>query len=106
LDFFVWRGQELIWQDLGLRNGLYAGSPTWRVRLRPVDADRNGPDRGAWLVVERTVVDLRSVLASRPDLPFVEVEVQVDRGDGYSASVFCWLARDSRRVVEVRRERN
>jgi hypothetical protein len=58
LDFFVWRGQELIWQDLGLRNGLYAGSPTWRVRLRPVDADRNGPDRGDQATMLGTRIEL------------------------------------------------
>ena len=38
--------------------------------------------------------------------PDVEVEVQVDRGDGFGPSVRCYVAAASGRVVEVQRDRD
>ena len=37
--------------------------------------------------------------------PFVELEVQVDRGQGFGPGVHCYLSRQSGRVVEVQRDR-
>jgi hypothetical protein len=90
----------VFFQDLGLRHDLYEGEPRYRARVRGVDADRNG-DSTEWMDLERTGVTLGS-----HDTPFIEIEVQVDRGDGFGPSVKCYVATGSRRVIEVRRERS
>jgi hypothetical protein len=102
LDFFVVRADRLFFQDLGLRHDLYEGEPRYRARVRGVDADRDG-EHAAWADLDDTSVALD--LAGRP-APFVEVEVQVDRGDGFGPSVRCYVAAASGRVVEVQRDRD
>jgi hypothetical protein len=100
LEFFVLRGDHLVWQDLGLRHGLYEGTPRYRVRVRGVDAEREG-GKVAW--VESNDRQTALELETRSD-PFLEIELQVDRGDGFGPSVRCYVAVRTRRVVEVRRE--
>jgi hypothetical protein len=102
LDFFVVRADRLFFQDLALRHDLYDGEPRYRARVRGVDADRKGDD-AAWSDLEGTSVGLD--LAGRSE-PFVEIEVRVDRGDGFGPGVKCYVATASRRVVEVRRDRD
>lgn len=101
LDFFAVRGREIVWQDLGLRGGIYVGTPRYRARLRTVDADRAGAE-GDWIELGRTAI---AYDGSVPPGSFVELEVQVDRGAGFSPSVRCYVAPQSGRVVEVRRDR-
>ena len=100
LDFFVVRGDELVWQDLGLRNGLHENS-RYRARVRGVGADREGDD-APWQSIAGTAVRLDSVGGASA---FLEIETQVDRGEGFGPSVRCYVARASGRVVEVRRDR-
>jgi hypothetical protein len=100
LDFFVVRGGLVIFQDLALRHELYEGAPRYRAKVRGVDANREG-DGTEWIELDRTMVEL-----GEHDTPFIEVEVQVDRGDGFGPSVTCYVATSSRRVVEMRRDRS
>jgi hypothetical protein len=102
LDFFVTRGDILVWQDLGLRHPIYDGEPRYQVRVRGVSADREGA-AGEWADTDRR--EVRLGLAGQSE-PFVEVEVRVDRGEGFGPSVFCYVAVVSGRVVEVRRDRS
>ncbi|RKZ13097.1 hypothetical protein DRQ53_07775 [bacterium] len=107
MDFFIVRGKEVVWQDLGLRNSVYEGASAYRVRLRAVDAEREGNDAD-WTTVNRTAV--RTDISSISDEPvgthpFVELTVQVDRGDSFGPSVRCYVSRVSGRVVEVQRDR-
>lgn len=100
LDFFVVRAGQVFFQDLALRHDLYDGEPRYRAKVRGVDAGRDGEDT-AWVDLERTRIELGEY-----DTPFIEVEVQVDRGDGFGPSVNCYIATTSWRVVEVRRDRS
>jgi hypothetical protein len=100
LDFFVVRGDIMVFQDLALRHELYEGVPRYRAKVRGVDPDRNG-DEAEWIDLDRTSLELGTHETS-----FIEVELQVDRGDGYGPSVKCYVATASRRVVEVRRDRS
>jgi hypothetical protein len=100
LDFFVVRAGQVFFQDLAQRHGLYEGTPRYRARVRGVDADRAGEH------FECVYLDQTRVEIGAHDTPFVEVEVQVDRGDGFGSSVRCYIATTSQRVVEVRRDRS
>lgn len=104
LDFFVVRGPNLFWQDLGLRNEVYPRTARYRARVRAVDAGRDGP-AAEWIELGTTSVAL-DVQRATDQWPFLEVEVQVDRGEGFGPGVRCYVARASRRVVEVQRDRD
>lgn len=107
LDFFVLRRGEVVWQDLGATRGIYPGAPSYRARASAVDADRQG-ERPEWTESASTAVSIRTPAVEAVPVashPFVEVEVQVDRGSGFGPSVRCYVARGSGRVVEVRRDR-
>ncbi|NNK47993.1 MAG: hypothetical protein HKP01_03900, partial [Gemmatimonadetes bacterium] len=100
LDYFVVRAGQVFFQDLGLRHGLYEGEPRYRARVRGVDAERTG-EKADWIELDRTSVELGG-----HDEPFVEVEVQVDRGGGFGPSVKCSIVTTSQRVVEIQRDRS
>lgn len=108
LDFFVLDAGELRFRDLGHERGLYAGStPRYRARVAACDARREVFVDAGWESLEHCQLPLdRSSVhdASLVRFPFVRVEVQVDRGQGWSPSVCAFLARRSGRVVEVQRE--
>jgi len=107
LDFFIQRGNEIVWQDLGTSRGIYEGTPSYRAKIRSIDAGRDGDDV-AWIELGSTSISVEqeSVTALPASThPFVELEVQVDRGQGFGPSVYCYLSRVSGRVVEVERDR-
>jgi len=114
LDFFVHENGTLRYRDLGHERGIYVrtgtgGTPRYRARVVAVDAEREPAGDVEWVESEHTVVSLDTAGvrdASIGAYPFVEVEVQVDRGEGWSASIRSWIARRSGRVVEVHREKN
>jgi len=112
LDFFRHHDGEVTYRDLGHERGIYErtgllGTPRYRARVHAVDAQREAWRRTDWIESKTTLVsfdtpDVRD--ASMTNYPFVHVEVQVDRGDGWSRSIHAWIARRSGRVVEVERE--
>ena len=109
LDFFIQRGHEIVWQDLGASRGIYESTPVYRAKIRSVDADRDGADDVAWIEIASTSISLEqeSVTAKSVSThPFVELEVEVDRGQGFGPGVYCYLSRVSGRVVEVHRDRH
>ena len=107
LDFFIQRGHRIVWQDLGASRGIYAGTPRYRARVRSVDADRGGEGDAAWIEIGTTSISLdQASVTALPasSHPFVELEVQVDRGRGFGPSVYCFLSRASGHTVEVLRD--
>jgi hypothetical protein len=110
LDFFVLRGERLVFRDLGVDYAVYPGTRArYRARAAAVAADRK-PDGGGWSQwVKLTLPELAlpggAVAASleRSQRPFLAVEVQVDRGSGWSDGVTAYVARGSARVVAVDR---
>ena len=114
LDFFVHDDGVVRYRDLGHERGIYvrtgtSGTPRYRARVVAVDAEREAWREVDWIESERTEVSLGTPAvrdASIDTHPFVEIEVQVDRGEGWSASVRCWVAGRSDRVVEVNRDVN
>ena len=112
LDFFVLRDGVVHYRDLGHERGIYArtgtsATPRYRHRVVAVDAERRAWRDVDWTSSDSTVVSLDAPAvhdAAVSERPFVHVEVQVDRGDGWSESIHCYVARRSGRVVEVHRE--
>jgi hypothetical protein len=114
LDYFTTRqvaGGGIAYRDLGEEFGVYPGTtPRYRARYAVVDSDRNAARRSEWVETGETVLDpddpeRRAALASAPpdDRPFLEIELQVDRGNGWSGSVRVYIARASGRIVAVDR---
>ena len=109
LDFFRWDGGSLEFQDLGVSRGLFdAGASYYRIRVASVDASGKAGSRSDWqrLAGRRVTPAESDVLAeglTRDSLarPFLEFECQVNRGDGWSDSVFVWVARASGRIIQV-----
>ncbi|MDH3197714.1 MAG: hypothetical protein OEO21_05685 [Candidatus Krumholzibacteria bacterium] len=105
LDFFVVRGERLVFRDLGADYAVYPGThPRYRARAAAAAADRK-PDRSGWSEwVELAVTELALTASlERSQHPFLAVEVQVDRGSGWSEGVTAYVARGSARVVAVDR---
>jgi hypothetical protein len=99
VDFFRNEGDRLVGTDLGVERGIWtAGQTRYRVRARPVDAERRPLSDAEWQVRGEP---------SAPILPgeggFLAYEFQVDRGEGWSRSVTAYWARGSRTVVAVDR---
>lgn len=116
LDFFRWDGSEVVFHDLGAERGLWeAAESRYRVRAAIVNAERKMVARGEWRALERLAVDLGGAavadVASAAAAPsgspdyatFLALELQVDRGDGWSDPVVVYLARESGRIVAVER---
>ena len=112
LDFFRHVDGRVVYRDLGHERGIYLrtgtlGAPRYRSRVHAVDAERD-----AWREVDWVTSDVTEVALDAPAVrdapvdayPFVHVAVQVDRGEGWSESIHCWIARRSGRVVGVERE--
>jgi hypothetical protein len=111
LDFFVPRGDALMFHDLGVERGLYPGpKPSYRVRCAVVDADRNAARWTEWSDLQGTALPLASGAAaealrgaSETARPFLAMEFQVKRDAGWSRSVHVYASRVSGRVVAVER---
>jgi hypothetical protein len=107
LDFFRLEAQSLTFNDLGQEYDLYRGVKTrYRFRLRIVDEDGHAPRSPAWFEQETSQIDLLALGIVPHSLEgdrFLELEVQVDRGQGWSDSAKAWFACGSGRLVRVRR---
>lgn len=107
LDHFVVRDDAVAYTDLGVAYGIFPAEGTrYRYRCTAVDADRKARDRRPdWTPSEDTRVPTVGDAWTQDDAahPFVEVEVQVDRGGGWSTGVRAYVARASGRLVAVDR---
>jgi len=113
VDFFHVEGRAIRFEDLGERYGVYPGThPRYRVRCTAVNEDRS-VDKGSvteWVTLDGTELSLRSgpvgdVLSASDAAryPFLSMECQVNRGEGWSPSVTAYMARRSGRIVAVDR---
>jgi len=110
LDFFRLEGETLRFRDLGVERGIYEEEGArYRYRVSAVDENRRRGGRTRWAAAGGKGADLSaSALAAlaeaAPDrYPFLAVELQVDRRNGWSDSVTAFLSRRSGRVIAVRR---
>jgi len=105
LDFFTVEGGVVRFRDLGSERAIYPEhTPRYRSRVRAATTTRRLAGSDRWIEGTSTLVD--SGLASEVDpdrYPFFAVEVQVDRGEGWSQSVVAYVARASGRVIAVDR---
>jgi hypothetical protein len=111
LDFFVADARGVAFTDLATSRGFApAGGTGYRYRLAAVDAERHGT-RGPWVTAAACRIELAGADGQtlpgvpRPDAehPFLVLEVQLDRGRGWSASTIAYLAPASGRIVAVDR---
>ncbi|MFN0149872.1 MAG: hypothetical protein ACKVU1_04055 [bacterium] len=112
LDFFQADGGVVGFRDIGIERGIYRDEPVkYRARCAAVTADRDAASWSSWVESTRsTIFDLTQTpavetLAAAPAAryPFVAVECQVDRGDGWSNPITAYVARASQRLVAVDR---
>ncbi len=112
LDFFRHTGDAVAFEDLGMKYRVYPGTtPRYRVRCAMVDEDRSAEksSRTDWVELTSTELPLTSGPANtalaRHDgsHPFLAMEFQVDRGDGWSNSVTAYLAPTGGRIIAVNR---
>jgi hypothetical protein len=110
LDFFTHAEGIMRFHDLGAERGVYPGQTArYRYRVAAVTPERQPAGRTQWLETAERAIDLDAAggptvgTASLGDHPFLEIELQVDRGEGWSSSVVVYLARASGRVVAVER---
>ncbi|MDH3214863.1 MAG: hypothetical protein OEN01_01065, partial [Candidatus Krumholzibacteria bacterium] len=109
LDFFVNSGGGVRFTDLGVKHHVYPGASTrYRVRCAAVNADRKAASWTPWTDLSGNIISLSSgpaATASQADgeYPFLAIELQVDRGQGWSRSVTAYRARASGRVIAVDR---
>ncbi len=107
VDFFRVDDTALRFHDLGTERGLYPdGATSYRHRIGEASPDGRVTWRGSWVEGAEPVVDLPRGPASSdaPELPpFLAVDLQVDRGMGWSRAVRVFVARHSGRVVRVER---
>lgn len=120
LDFFVVSGADLWFHDLGVERGIYPAAETrYRARFRAVDAQREGPEWTTWRLLPATRVPLPGNDPADPAEPaghgnvgeggadadrrFWAVEVQVDRGDGWSRTTRVYVSRARGAVIALER---
>ncbi len=111
IDFFTVAGSVVRFRDLGADRNVYPGTTArYRVRVAPMTADRKATGRTNWIHLDAPRVDLAAgVVAEVLDraildpFRFVAVEVQVNRGEGWSSSVTAYVLRTSGRVVAISR---
>jgi hypothetical protein len=109
---FVWRdGFRVRYRDLGVDRGIYRDVVTrYRIRCAAVNAERDAAEWSDWTSGNTAETDLSSESianllgeASRTSYPFIAVECQLDRGDGWSSSVVAYFARTGANLVAVER---
>jgi len=105
LDFFTNGDDGVYFRDLGVDRCLDHGvNVRYRYRLQGVDADRNYQSRGQWQETAVTFIPFAGAPGGDGDRPFLALEVQVDRGDGWSSSVTAYRAYASGRIVGLERD--
>jgi hypothetical protein len=110
VDFFRVHGDAVVFADLGVERGVYPAAATrYRVRCAAVDAERRAGHWTDWQLCVRTAISLRDGAGSAAlagvgeRRPFLAVQVQVDRGHGWSAATTAYVAPASGRVVALDR---
>jgi len=115
LDFFTLTDEGIDFHDLAAERGFSSAEVTeYRYRLAAVDSDRVNNRADGWTTWRKTpasVVPLFGaagrLAAEIPkgdvDHPFLAVEIQVDRGDGWSGSTVVYGAYASGRLVALDR---
>jgi hypothetical protein len=103
LDFFSFRNGVVRFRDLATERNIDGGGfSQYRVRFGACDALRNVPAWSSWEQPISLAVDLSSVQTTS-ETAFIALEFQVDRGRGWSRSVFAYVAPRSGHVVGVDR---
>jgi hypothetical protein len=105
------RDSCLVFHDLGAERGLYPGTqPLYRVRLSVVAPDRSSKRRTEWVELEVPSLSLNgaevrevSGHTNAERCPFLAIECQVNRGNGWSSAVTVYLSRHNGRMVAVDR---
>lgn len=111
LDFFSVDGEIVRFHDLGHEREMYPGmTPRYRARVAAVDADRGGAEWSGWTEMNEPALDLSVAVvvepirsASAEKYPFLAIQTQVSRGEGWSPSVTVYVSRASGRVVALSR---
>jgi len=100
LDFFRVDGGSVRFRDLGVERNIYPADATrYRVRIRPVQSDRQGPNWPDWQESRDTVVGIPTAQES----PFWAIECQVNRGAGWSRTTRIYVSRLTQAVIALER---
>ncbi len=102
LDFFVFADGVIVFHDLGVERDVYPPDSRYRTRLAGCGAERKTAAWTAWQETETTRVDIAAAGPATAQ-PFLAIECQVDRGDGWSRSITVYLATASNTIVAVDR---
>lgn len=116
LDFFVCDGDRVTFHDLGTERGIFPPQESrYRARVCAVSAQRDRVATGDWveldarsrvgtlLVIDLTDAAFAGAKSSPEAAPFLAVECQLSRGEGWSSTTTAYVARASRRVVALER---
>jgi len=111
LDFFTMDGGTLRLHDLAAERNVYPGTAArYRFRASAVRADRSGGGWSGWAEAAQPELNLAAMESQEPlrshsaaDRPFLAVEAQVNRGEGWGPTVTVYIARASGRVVALAR---
>lgn len=104
LDFFQIEGSVMQYSDLGSDRGFFPGSETlYRYRLAVVDEQRNPLQWSSWIESTVSEIPLGEAPAGHGDFPFLAMECQLNRGQGWNSSTTAYLATASGAVVAVDR---
>jgi hypothetical protein len=113
LEYFVWDGGTVRYRDLGVERGIYPTSPlVYRSRVAAVDSDREAESWRDWVEGTDTLVNLATGSAQAAleedtsERPFLAVQCQVDRGDGFSGTITAYFSRVSGRLVAMDRQKD
>ncbi len=104
LDFFTNGNGGVNFKDLGtpwLDND--GATARYRYRLQDVSANCDSRKKGKWTETEKTYISLSGASEGDPEHPFLAMEVQVDRGFGWSSTVTVYRAYASGRIVGLER---
>jgi hypothetical protein len=111
LDFFQREGAMIRFQDLGVERGIYRGAQSrYRMRWSVVTAKRGAAGWTDWreqglTVLPCTTGDAAMAAARAPaeEYPFLALQCQANRGNGWSKSITAYLSRYSGRLVGLDR---
>jgi hypothetical protein len=103
LDYFRQVDGQVAFDDLAVARGyVAAGTSSYRYRLAVVDSERRTQEQSAWQESAVTVVPI-SRMTGDDRYRFLGVEVQVQRGDGWSASTTAYFRLADGGIVAVDR---
>ncbi len=104
LDFFQSLDGVVKYSDLGAERGYFSEEVTqYRYRMCAVNSNREGESWSQWQESDLTVIPLQKAPESNAQSPFLALECQVNRGQGWSDSVMAYLVAQSGRLVAVHR---